>query len=203
MLKYLISLTTIGLPKENYLSRYYMYTRLKEILAPLNFERTLNISKSDYLCSLIGDAGEIVRADYPEVSLLDLPFTDNALDAIVSDQVLEHVEGSPFRAIDESLRVLKPGGYMIHTTCLYNPIHGYPSDFWRFTPKGLEMLVKDKADLVEASGWGNWLALLMIHLGMRSVKIPEVRWHPLNKIAQTNSDRRLLMVWLVARKAKL
>jgi len=102
--------------------------------------------------------------------------------------------------IDESLRLLKPGGYMIHTTCLLNPIHGYPSDFWRFTPRGLELLVQDKAELIEAAGWGNWLALLMIHLGMRGVLIPEASWHPLNWVARKNSERRLVMVWLVARK---
>jgi 2-polyprenyl-3-methyl-5-hydroxy-6-metoxy-1,4-benzoquinol methylase len=45
---------------------------------------------------------------------------------VVSDQVLEHVVGDPQTAIDETLRVLRPGGIVIHTTCFMNPIHGAP-----------------------------------------------------------------------------
>ena len=197
----LVNLSTIGLQKSNHLTRYAMYVRLKQILCTMQCERTLNISKSDYLCSLLGNAGEVVKADYPEVSLLDLPFPDDYFDAIVSDQVLEHVAGNPFDAIGESLRVLRTGGYMVHTTCLLQPIHGYSDDFWRYTPRALELMVKDKARIIEAAGWGNWLALLAVHFGMRSVLIPEVRWHPLNWIARLNSETRLMLVWIVAQKA--
>jgi SAM-dependent methyltransferase len=46
-----------------------------------------------------------------------LAFEDNVFDIVVSNQMLEHVQ-NPHRAMNESLRVTKPGGYVI---VRYNP----------------------------------------------------------------------------------
>jgi ubiquinone/menaquinone biosynthesis C-methylase UbiE len=64
----------------------------------------------------------------PEFDFLDLhTFGDNTFDAVASDQVLEHVEGDPFVAIAESVRVVKAGGFVVHTTCFLNSLHGAPT----------------------------------------------------------------------------
>ena len=39
------------------------------------------------------------------------------------NQVLEHIGGDPFTAVDETFRVLKEGGIVLHTTCFISPIH--------------------------------------------------------------------------------
>lgn len=56
-------------------------------------------------------------ADYPEVDMMKLPYSDNSYDLIVHSDTLEHVE-NPVKALKESLRVLRPGGF----TCFTIPI---------------------------------------------------------------------------------
>jgi hypothetical protein len=63
---------------------------------------------------------------------------------VVSDQVLEHIACAPEQAVAEVFRVLRPGGFAVHTTAF---MMGYPGaadfsdldngDFWRFSPSGL------------------------------------------------------------------
>lgn len=202
MLAKAINLTSaaLRLRREDVLTRWAMYDRLANVLGPLECGSTLNISDSDYLTSLLGKPGEIVKANYPACSITDLPFPDGQFDAIVADQVLEHVDGTPERAIGESFRVVKAGGYVIHTTCLLNPVHGYPSDFMRFTPGKLQRLVEAQSEVVEVGGWGTRLAMLLVVLGLRSVVVPEARWHPINWIARQKPDAWLIHTWVVARK---
>jgi len=69
------------------------------------------------------------NADYPKADLLNLDFPDDSFDIVLSDQAPEHVEGDPQHAINESLRVLQPGGYAVHTTCFIFRKHSSPSDF--------------------------------------------------------------------------
>jgi SAM-dependent methyltransferase len=76
----------------------------------------------DYNPDIVGD----IRA---------LPLPDNSVDAIFCIAILAHVE-EPHKAVDEMLRVLKPGGYLFMYTPFiyyYHPAPGYYGDFFRFT----------------------------------------------------------------------
>lgn len=143
---------------------------------------------------------EIVQAVYPQCTLLALPFDDNQFDYVVSDQVLEHVEGDPQLAINESYRVLRPGGFAIHTTCLINPVHYDPDDFWRFTPNALKLLCGKFGKIIDASGWGNPYVWVVVWLGLRYEPVPESRWHPLHKVATFNDDEWPIVTWVIAQK---
>lgn len=182
--------------------RYFMYRHLSKVLTDEGGGEILSISGSNYLAGLINsDRSRVIDANYPEYNMLDLAFDDNRFDYVVSDQVLEHIEGDPFKAIEESFRVLKPGGLAIHTTCLLVGIHRYPGDFWRFTPAGLELLCAPFSKVVDVGGWGNrylwglsWLGLL------HSEHVPKPSWHPYNKIATFNEKDYPISTWIVARK---
>jgi len=82
----------------------------------------------------------------PEYDLADLALPDAGCEFLVTDQVLEHVQGGLVAAFSESRRVVKPGGIIVHTTCLVNAIHQAPFDFWRVTPLGLEALARRPVD---------------------------------------------------------
>jgi SAM-dependent methyltransferase len=163
--------------------------------------RVLAVSHSTELCHVLRlDRAQIVEADYPEYDLLRLTFPDASFDWVVADQVLEHVGGDPATAVAEAHRVLRPGGTLVLTTCLMNPIHQEPDDYWRFTPQGLRFLAQRFGRIRVAGGWGNPYVLLLFVLGLRFEGIPEGRWHPLRRVAEMNHPGWPVTTWLVAEK---
>src|SRR5262245_43784370 len=102
-----------NLPRGPWITRYSMYNRLKSISLslPCHSGRALTISRSSNLVEILGiHPTEVVEADYPDHDMLNLQFADRSFDFVLSDQVLEHVEGSPQRAVDQCFRILKAGG---------------------------------------------------------------------------------------------
>ena len=69
-----------------------------------------------------------------------LTFKDDTFNACLCSEVFEHVAG-PAKALREIYRVLKKGGNVLITTMFAFPIHNYPSDYWRFSPEGLALLL--------------------------------------------------------------
>jgi SAM-dependent methyltransferase len=204
LLRAAVRLSLRPLPRGAHLTRYSMYRRLEEVARERRggaAGRILSVSRSSRLADLFADPrSERIEAAFPAVSLLSLPYRDGEFDLVVSDQVLEHVEGSPQRAVDESRRVLKPGGWAIHTTCLMNPIHPSPGDFWRFTPAGLRHLCRDFSRIVDCGGWGNRRAAWVERLGLLYEPVPHARWHPLHRAATRNEPDYPIVTWIVAEK---
>lgn len=66
-------------------------------------------------------------------------FTNNSFDAFYAASVFEHVE-FPWVAAAAIHRVLKPGGWAYIATHQTFPVHGYPSDYTRWTDNGLRAL---------------------------------------------------------------
>jgi SAM-dependent methyltransferase len=192
-----------GLPRGPHITRYYMYNHLEKLGRKLQFNAglTLSVSHSDRLASVLGiEASEVVLADYPEHNLLSLNFPDSSFDYLLSDQVLEHVEGDPYQAIRECHRVLRPGGISILTTCFINPIHSCPKDFWRFTPDALSLLHQDWSEIIEVGGWGNLAVWSVVEDGLRFEGVPNAPWHPLHRIAMHNDPLWPIVTWIIARK---
>ena len=71
-----------------------------------------------------------------------VPADAQSFDAVLSTQVLEHVE-QPARYLSECFRVLRSEGRLLlstHGIFLYHPD---PEDYWRWTRAGLERAVRD------------------------------------------------------------
>jgi len=201
----IIGFAVYRLPNGAHVTRYSMYAALKGVCddgTRGRGKRVLCISHSKALAATVGlgDA-ELIEANFPEHNITDLSaFANASFDAVVSDQVLEHIEGDPRRAFDESLRLLKPGGLAVHTTCFINPIHADPSDFWRFTPIGLRNLASGFSQVLLADGWGNRGVWFVDWLDLRTMPVPHAKWHPLHQIAVTNNETWPAITWIVARK---
>lgn len=115
-----------------------------------------------------GSSSRIVRLDIKKTENVDivadahnLPLPDSSFDAITCKQVLEHLN-HPHKAVDEMLRVLKPGGKLVASTCFYWPIHGEPHDYFRYTRFGLEKLFEKWSDVTNRAQNG-MLGVLGIH----------------------------------------
>lgn len=202
----LFRLSTAGFSKGDHITRYYLYNYLAQHFKQQRSPdlKVLSISRSETLAKTIGFIdNQITDASYPEFNMLKLPFGDCEFDAVVSDQVLEHIEGSPQAAIDETFRVLKPGGLSLHATCFINPVHGAPMDYWRFTPDGLKLLVVQHGEVVDVGGWGNVFIWIFFALGLRYEQIPYNRWHPANWLATNNHPRLPVTTWILSKKKAL
>jgi SAM-dependent methyltransferase len=197
-----VRLSMVGLPRGAHLVRYAMYEHLRRVLEPMKLRgRVLSISHSTALCDFFDRPScEIVEANYPDHDMLDLDFPDGSFDAVVSDQVLHYVPGPPARAVEETRRVLRPGGIAVHTTCFANSIYGCPIDYWRFTPDGLAVLARDFSEIIDVGGWGNAMVWLLSWAGLRFDPTPHARWHPVHWIAMHNNPRIPMHTWVVARK---
>jgi SAM-dependent methyltransferase len=93
--------------------------------------------------------GEYVGLDMrpgPDVNVVSdakcMPFADNEFHVILSSDCLEHVDW-PRDVIREAYRVTKQGGLFYLTSVFDFEIHGYPDDYWRFTPNCIKQLLED------------------------------------------------------------
>ncbi|MBM4340290.1 MAG: class I SAM-dependent methyltransferase [Deltaproteobacteria bacterium] len=67
-----------------------------------------------------------------------LPFLNECMGGTMMISVLEHLESHPL-AISEAYHITKIGGYLLITTPFSFPVHGYPSDYRRWTLEGLKV----------------------------------------------------------------
>lgn len=90
----------------------------------------------DYVGADIHPQGpDIIRADIcncPEVA-------DASFDIVFSFDVFEHVV-APWRAAEECVRIVRPGGLIVCRTLFAYRYHPEPHDYWRFSSQGLEHL---------------------------------------------------------------
>lgn len=77
-----------------------------------------------------------------DAQTLTQTFEKASFDAIIACSVFEHIQ-RPWIATQEMAKLLKPNGKIFVQTHQSFPIHGYPSDYWRFTTQALETIFKD------------------------------------------------------------
>lgn len=70
----------------------------------------------------------------------NLSFKNESVGTVLILDTLEHVQNC-FKALDEIYRVLKKDGIVILSSVMEFPIHDYPSDYWRFTPAAIKLLL--------------------------------------------------------------
>ncbi len=104
------------------------------------------------------------------------PVSDESYGLVLNLEALEHI-AYPQKAIDEIRRILRPNGLLILTTVLYFRIHPSPKDYWRFTPDGIELLLK-QFQILDCTLEG-------------SLKKPKGIWVTARKIASPEEEGKL------------
>ena len=80
-------------------------------------------------------------------------------DAFLAVAVWEHLE-RPWIAAREVARVLAPGGLFLVSTHQCFPIHGYPSDYFRFSREALRLIFEDAGLVVTACAYRERCAIV-------------------------------------------
>jgi SAM-dependent methyltransferase len=71
-----------------------------------------------------------------------LPQADASVGTVLAMNTFEHVRRF-WKGFEEVRRVLRPDGALL-VSCPFNVrIHNHPSDYWRFTPEGMKVLLED------------------------------------------------------------
>jgi SAM-dependent methyltransferase len=70
-----------------------------------------------------------------------LTFKNESIGAVLMLETIEHVQNC-IQAVDEIYRVLKKNGVLVLSSLMNFQIHDFPEDYWRFTPKGFEYLLR-------------------------------------------------------------
>jgi SAM-dependent methyltransferase len=81
-------------------------------------------------------------------------------DAVVANAVFEHLE-RPWLAAREIARVLAPGGFCHVSTHQTFPLHGHPSDYYRFSTEALRLVFEDAGLRILATGYRNRTRILL------------------------------------------
>lgn len=128
--------------------------------------------------------------NFPQFDLLDPVPSGLDFDVVVCEQVLEHVD-DPFRASRHLFDLCRPGGRVVITSPFMIKVHELPMfamlDYWRFTPRGLRVLLERAGFVVEeVDGWGNRMCVA----GNLSRWSAFRRWHPMS-----NEDDIPVQIW--------
>ena len=70
-----------------------------------------------------------------------LPQADASVGTVIAFSTFEHVRKF-WLGFEEVQRVLRPDGVFLVSCPFYFHQHGYPSDYWRFTPEAIESLLE-------------------------------------------------------------
>lgn len=131
---------------------------------------------------------------YPDFDLCAELKEQSQFDVVICEQVLEHVV-DPCTAAANLRRLCAPGGSVIVSTPFLIKVHELPEyamrDYWRFTPRGLRVLLERAGlEVEQARGWGN-RACVVGNFGRWSAYR---RWHSLR-----NERDIPVQVWAFAR----
>lgn len=95
-----------------------------------------------------------------------VPAPDGCADAVISSQVIEHLE-TPLVAINETHRLLKNGGIFFLSFPFLYPQHAQPRDFLRYTEFYLKQeIASDKFDVLTFERIGGFWYLIGMYINL-------------------------------------
>ena len=187
-------------PAKSHLIRFHMYLAIEKTVKKLSPEGIgLTIADWRPIISTLMPKVKFYNLRYPEFDIRNLSSVpDNSVDVFYSEMILEHID-NPQAAIDESYRILKPGGIAIHTTVFTMPYHPSPLDLHRFSPEQLKRM-HNKYSEIYTDGYGNWRSILALLLRMTRFPVKYPNGNILSWLLRGNNHKYMLTTYVVAKK---
>lgn len=97
---------------------------------------------------------------------------DNTYDCIILTQVLQYIDNLTL-TVKECRRILKPDGILLITVPTFSRLDPKATEYWRFTAKGLEYLLKPifGPEKIETKSYGNVLSGLGFWVGQSTEEL--------------------------------
>ncbi len=183
-----------------HLIRFHTYKSIENVVKKLQ-PKGIGLTIADWRPVINGMMPDVTfyNLRYPEYNIMDMSkIPDNSVDVFYSEMILEHID-DPQKAIDESYRILKPGGIAIHTTVFLMPYHPCPRDLYRFSPDLLADM-HNRYTKTYTGGNGNWRTLLVLLLRLSRFPV-SYRWGGLPGLLLRGDDPKyMITTWVVAQK---
>ena len=131
--------------------------------------RIAEINSIGRMHSFLAESPRHVHVEYPEEDIQALSWADESFDLVVTSETLEHVP-DPRRALEETLRVLRPGGRHVFTVPIDTSLaesrarEGLPAEY-HGRGGGPFGLVTRKADMLVHTDFGRDLGKLVKEAG--------------------------------------
>ena len=137
---------------------------------------------------------EYTSLNYPDFDVCGPVGDRGTFDVVICEQVLEHVP-DPWGAAANLRELTAPGGHVIVSTPFLVKVHELAlfgmNDYWRFTPRGLRVLLESAGLEVDTvATWGNVACVVGNLRRWASYR----SWHPLE-----NDPELAVQVWAFAR----
>ncbi len=99
-------------------------------------------------------------------SAYNVPVEDGEADAVISSQVIEHLD-KPLKAIEESARILKKDGLFLCSFPFLYPLHAEPHDYTRFTEHYMDKVLEENGlSIIETKKVGGFWYILGMYFGI-------------------------------------
>lgn len=174
-------------------ARIVMEQEVDSYISQLGRVRVLEIS-GDRLEERAGEFSSYRKVQYPAYDICADPLPEK-FDLIIAEQVFEHLK-RPEAAARNVYEMLPPGGHFVISTPFLIKIHGYPQDYSRWTPDGLQLFLENAGfHSVHVASWGNRACVL--------ANLSEgLAWSLYNPLRHSlkNEPQFPVVVWAYARK---
>lgn len=186
------------LAKDDYW-RATMYTRLKESLEKesVSGEGVEFGGSNGIIQSMFPGVTWEVR-NYPQYDVTKDASYERSWDVIVTDQVLEHTDKpwEAIRLIGEHTKQMA-----VITVPFLIRLHNSPNDFWRMTPKAIDMLAKPYFSGINIGSWGTVKANHWHAIYNRTSRLMEsVGEAELDAELSSNESQHPFVIWAILKK---
>jgi SAM-dependent methyltransferase len=142
------------LTQEPHWVRKVMNLSISEFISNLNTEK-LDAVEISGTGNSIYNWKSYTSYSFPEFDLLNPGQINKQFDAVLCEQVLEHVQ-DPFQATRTLYDLVAPGGVLVVSTPFFIRLHSMPDDYWRFTPSAITILLEKAGfEAIDVHTWGN------------------------------------------------